>query len=70
MAITVMPGGKPSLSGPVPLFVTPVVDLVSERNHYVVSRDGQRFLFTGSSTDNSAPPPITLLVNWTARFAR
>ena len=70
MAIAVMPDGKPTLSAPSPLFVTPVVDLVSERNHYVVSPDGQRFLFTGATTIDSAASAITLLVNWPARFVR
>ena len=70
MAIAVGSEGKPTLSAPVPLFITPVIDLVSERNHYVVTRDGQRFLFTGSSTNDSSPLPITLLVNWPARLVR
>ena len=70
MAVSVTAEPRLTLSVPLPLFVTPTHDLVSERNHYVVARDGQRFLFTGSSADESAAAPITLLVNWPSQPVR
>jgi serine/threonine protein kinase/Tol biopolymer transport system component len=46
-----------------PLFSTHTTDLVGVRNHYVPSRDGQRFLFA-SAPGNSGASQITIVVNW------
>ena len=43
--------------------------LVDRRNHYVVSRDGQRFLVV-LSPEEEAPPPITVVLNWPTLLER
>jgi eukaryotic-like serine/threonine-protein kinase len=58
--IRVTPGFEPAT--PTPLFLTHTTDLVGVRNHYVATRDGQRFLFEPISEDTTTP--ITLVVNW------
>jgi eukaryotic-like serine/threonine-protein kinase len=40
---------------------------VARRNHYVVTRDGQRFLVNISAEDEDAAP-ITVMLNWNARL--
>jgi DNA-binding winged helix-turn-helix (wHTH) protein/Tol biopolymer transport system component len=48
---------------PVPLFQTRIpADIITFRNHYAPSRDGQRFL-VDAADDNE---PINIVVNWTA----
>jgi hypothetical protein len=39
------------------------------RNHYDVSRDGQRLLFM-SPVDDDRATPFTVVVNWTAQLQR
>jgi hypothetical protein len=54
---------------PQPLFLTHVRGLVDNRNHYVVTRDGQQFMFTvPAGTTPSAP--MTIVLNWTALLQR
>jgi len=55
--------GKPVLGTPVPLFRTESDSGLLVRQQYVVSPDGQRFLFN-AATDAIDPPSITLLLNW------
>ena len=64
MAVSV--GAGPSFGVPKPLFQTGVPAGVSSyRTHYVPRRDGQRFLVNTQSGD-SAPIPITVVLNWAA----
>jgi Tol biopolymer transport system component len=53
---------------PAPLFVTHVGGAVSglDRQQYVVSADGQRFLMSVVPEDPN-PPPITVILNWKPR---
>ena len=64
MAVSVGPG--PSFGIPKPLFQTRVpAGVTATRTHYVLSRDGQRFLVNAQSGD-ATPNPITVVLNWTA----
>jgi hypothetical protein len=54
---------KPVLGPAVPLFRTEFDSSFLVRQQYVVSPDGQRFLFN-AATDAIDPPSITLLLNW------
>ena len=48
-----------------PLFNAPLSsDVWQARNYYVVSLDGQRFLF--DATEDAESTPITVMVNWLA----
>ena len=63
MAVDVGPGPPLRLSAPRALFHVALKDsLESQRNHYVVSRDGQRFLV---SALRLTPPAITVRFGWT-----
>ena len=53
---------------PKPLFDTRIFQLTTLRNHYVVGRDGQRFLINSRSEMNNVP--ITVVMNWTAELRR
>jgi hypothetical protein len=57
-------GGTLEPGTPVPLFTTHVGGGVQavNRQQYVVSPDGQRFLMNTSTDD--APVPITVVLNW------
>jgi dipeptidyl aminopeptidase/acylaminoacyl peptidase len=50
---------------PRPLFNLHIVTLPVVRNHYAVSADGQRFL-VNTLVEESAPSPLTVVMNWTA----
>ena len=64
MAVSVGPG--PSFGVPQPLFQTRVpVGVTANRQHYVPSRDGRRFLVNTQTSDPSTTP-ITVVLNWTA----
>jgi hypothetical protein len=68
MAVSV--GTGPSFGAPKPLFQTGVPPgVTSFRTNYVPTRDGQRFLI---KTQMSEPAlnPITVVLNWTARFKK
>jgi len=58
--------GKPVLGTPVPLFRTEFDSSFLNRQQYVVSPDGQRFLMN-AATDAIDPPSITLILNWKGR---
>jgi Tol biopolymer transport system component len=69
MAVTVTSGRAP-FGVPRPLFHTEVHPGVNVlRTHYVPSRDGTRFLVNTRSRD-TAPVPITVVLNWTAGMKR
>jgi Tol biopolymer transport system component len=54
---------------PKPLFDTGVRGLfLDRRNHYVVTRDGQRFMVNATADDDQRAP-ITVVLNWTADIA-
>ena len=61
--VTFRANGKVVLGTPVPLFRTEVDTNFLPRQQYVVSPDGQRFLFN-AATDVIEPPSITLILNW------
>jgi hypothetical protein len=55
-----------SAAAPRVLFDTGIRTSVAEtRNHYVVTRDGQRFLVNISADDENSAP-ITVVLNWDA----
>jgi len=67
MAVAVGPG--PTFGIPKPLFQTRVRPGVSgNRTHYVVSRDGQRFLV--NTALDTPDTPITVIVNWPAALKK
>ena len=56
--------------GPRALFDTGVRGLfLDRRNHYVVTRDGQRFLVNVTAEDDSIAP-ITVILNWEATLPK
>jgi Tol biopolymer transport system component len=61
--VTLGADGKIALGTPVPLFRAEFDSSALTRQQYVVSRDGQRFLFN-AATDVVEPPSITLILNW------
>jgi eukaryotic-like serine/threonine-protein kinase len=64
--VTFGANGKPVLGTPVPLFRTGFDSSFLNRQQYVVSPDGQRFLMN-AATDAIDPPSITLILNWKGR---
>ena len=67
MVVEVTPGDTFDAGVPKPLFQTFVIPqglLGSDRNQYVVTADGQRFLIN-SSPAQAIFAPITLVFNWT-----
>lgn len=68
MAVDVKAGAQFEAGVPTPLFATRVLTLTEFRNHYAVSRDGQRFLI--NSAIETGTIPIDILVNWTAGLKR
>jgi Tol biopolymer transport system component/predicted Ser/Thr protein kinase len=68
MVVPVSPG--PSFGVPRQLLQTRIPGGISVyRTHYVPSRDGERFLIK-TQVGNSSPPPITVVLNWTAAFKK
>jgi hypothetical protein len=69
MAVPIKPGGggKTFDSGtPIPLFAAHIGGVGQQnRQQYIVSADGQRFLM--NTVTNEAPSPITLILNWKAK---
>jgi serine/threonine protein kinase/sugar lactone lactonase YvrE len=56
-------GDQPSFGTPVPLFQTrPIPTTAINRQQYVVSSDGERFLMV--TAEEAPTPPITILMNW------
>ncbi|HEY6614583.1 MAG TPA: protein kinase, partial [Vicinamibacterales bacterium] len=64
--VTIGANGKIALGAPVPLFRTEFDSGFLARQQYVVSLDGQRFLFN-AATDVVEPASITLILNWKGR---
>jgi Tol biopolymer transport system component len=64
--VTFGANGKPVLGTPVPLFRTEFDSSFLNRQQYVVSPHGQRFLMN-AATDAIDPPSITLILNWKGR---
>ena len=71
MAADVRTSGSTFETGPPrALFTTGITTaIVDRRNHYVVTRDGQRFLVNISAEDENSAP-ITVVLNWNARLAK
>src|SRR5262249_8676521 len=68
MAVSVAAG--PSFGVPKPLFQTRASPGVNAlRTHYVPALDGRRFLINNQS-DDSAPIPITVVLNWIAGLTK
>jgi serine/threonine protein kinase len=64
MAVEVKLGATFEAKSPQPLFATRVLTITEFRNHYAVTRDGQRFLIN-SLIEETTTNPITVVVNWT-----
>jgi hypothetical protein len=67
MAVEVKAGATFQSGLPRALFQTRVTGLSDVRNHYAVSKDGQRFL-VNTLVEESASTPITVVLNWTAEL--
>lgn len=67
MAVPIVPDDSFVPGSPVALFTTRVQagSLTDARNHFVVARDGQRFLVNIFGEEGKTPP-ITLVLNWAA----
>jgi len=66
MAVDVKTVAAFEASVPKPLFETRIFLMTNFRNHYVVSRDGQRFLINSRLEETSGP--ITVVLNWTSQL--
>jgi hypothetical protein len=65
MSVEFGASGPRAPNRPVPLFSPPLSgDVWDARNYYVVSRDGERFLF--NAVEEIEDIPITVMVNWLA----
>jgi len=67
MAVAVKPGAAFETETPVALFATELRPHIARQ--YDVTPDGSKFLLN-NLVDISPPEPVTLLQNWTARFAK
>ena len=65
MAVTVTPGASFETGAPVTLFATrvPTTGLTDDRNNFVPSADGQRFL-VNNLVEEGNTQPVTLVLNW------
>jgi hypothetical protein len=70
MSVPVRAASELNLGIPVPLFKAPVSNPSFGARSYDVSADGQRFLIDVVDHDKLKPPPLMLVVNWTAGLAR
>jgi Tol biopolymer transport system component len=64
MAVAISWAPTPAFAAPTVLFQTPIQTPNLNLDQYAVSRDGQRFLVL--STEDTAPVPITVVLNWRA----
>jgi eukaryotic-like serine/threonine-protein kinase len=69
MAVEVKLGPTFEAKTPQLLFPVRVLTITEFKNHYAVTRDGQRFL-VNSVIEETATNPITVVVNWTAGLQR
>ena len=67
MSVTVTTGDSFEATIPKRLFVSPVDANPNVRSRYVVSNDGERFLFV-SPLVSGAHAPINVIVNWDAEI--
>ncbi len=66
MAVRVEAGSSGlQFDNPVPVFDSVMLGMSDGRHHYAVTADGNRFLLRRPSL---APPPVTVIVNWTAEL--
>ncbi|MGE5277434.1 MAG: protein kinase domain-containing protein [Acidobacteriota bacterium] len=63
MSIEIRPGASLEAAPPRALFQTRIMPLIEARNHYDVTRDGQRFV-VNSRRPEDASLPITVLSGW------
>nr|MDQ5827430.1 hypothetical protein [Chloroflexota bacterium] len=70
MAVPVSTGDAFERGAPVALFKTrvPLTTISTEKNYYLVTADGQRFLV--SQLDDRNTQPITVVLNWAANLKR
>jgi hypothetical protein len=54
---------------PRPVFDMPLLSASQGRNHYIVTPDGQRFLFNAAAEQGQAPV-INVVVNWPAALRK
>ncbi len=67
MAVAVTPGPAPKFSLPQKLFDTPLGPPFPTRNRYVVTPDGQRFLFVAPAGE-ARPGVTTVVLDWLGRL--
>ena len=67
MSVPVKPGPTPDFGVPTMLFQTPIRVPSLGIDQYAVTGNGQRFLVL-SPTEDAAPVPITVVLNWTSRL--
>jgi Tol biopolymer transport system component len=67
MAVPIVPGDSFAPGSPAALFAThvPSGSLTGNRNHFIVARDGQRFLVNNLLEEGNTQP-ITIVLNWAA----
>jgi serine/threonine protein kinase/Tol biopolymer transport system component len=69
MAVAVEPGAPAKFSLPHELFDTPLGPPFPTRNRYVVTRDGQRFLFVSPQSEGQVEA-TTVVLDWLGRLRR
>ena len=71
MAVPIVSGDSLEPGAPVALFATRITSssLTGDRNHFVVTTDGQRFL-VNNLLDEGNKSPITFVLNWAANLKR
>lgn len=67
MAVPIASADSMEPGSPIALFATRVasISLTGDRNHFVVTADGQRFL-VNNVLDEGNKNPITFVLNWAA----
>lgn len=70
MAVPVSTGAALETGAPAPLFKTrvPLTTISTEKNYYLVTDGGQRFLV--SQLEDRKTPPIAVVLNWAANLKR
>ena len=65
MAVAIGGGASLEVGRPEPLFQTavPLTGLADDRNYYVPTQDGQRFVVNSLATAENTQP-LTLVLNW------
>jgi hypothetical protein len=69
MTVSVEPGSPPRFSLPQKLFDTPLGPPFPTRNRYVVTRDGQRFLFVAPEGGGNVGA-TTVVLDWLGRLEK